>query len=92
MVPILRASFNKLHPQIDSSCLEFEVVTPVVMKSSVFWDITPCSVALLATCFQASFLLDLFFDSEIGGDTFLRNVGRFSKDFMALYPIRLVSF
>jgi hypothetical protein len=22
---------------------EFEVVTPVVMKNSVFWDVTPCS-------------------------------------------------
>jgi hypothetical protein len=32
-------------------------------------------MALLATCFQADFLLGLFFDPEDGGDMFLRNVG-----------------
>jgi hypothetical protein len=70
------------------------------MKSTIFWDITPCSpvirrnitppssgsknkqarnqresrwlVALLVTCFQAGFFLDLFFDPEDGGDMFLR--------------------
>jgi hypothetical protein len=31
-------------------------------------------VALLATCFIAGFLLDVFFDPEDGGDMFLRNV------------------
>jgi hypothetical protein len=29
----------------------------------------------LATCFHADFLLGLFFNSEDGGDMFLRNVG-----------------
>jgi hypothetical protein len=28
-----------------------------------------------ATCFHATFLLSLFFDSEEGGDMFLRNIG-----------------
>jgi hypothetical protein len=32
-------------------------------------------LVLLATCFQAGFLLGLFFDPEDGGDMFLRNVG-----------------
>jgi hypothetical protein len=53
------------------------------MKSSVFWDVTPCSplkanrrfegkyFLQLATCFQAGFLLGLFFDPEDGGDMFL---------------------
>jgi hypothetical protein len=65
----------------------FEVLTAVVMKYTIFWDITPCSPLkvnrrfggiyslLLATCFYAGFLLGLFFDPEDGGDMFLRNVG-----------------
>jgi hypothetical protein len=40
---------------------------PVVMKSTIFSDITPCS--------HAGFLLRLFFDPEDGGYMFLRNVG-----------------
>jgi hypothetical protein len=28
---------------IDSCFLRFEILTVVVMKSTVFWDITPCS-------------------------------------------------
>jgi hypothetical protein len=36
----------------------------------------------------AGFLLGLFFDPEDGGDMFLRNVGRLSKNYTALYPKR----
>jgi hypothetical protein len=49
----------------------FQVLTSVVMKSTIFWDITPCSPVsvnrrfggtyLLATCLLAGFLLNLFF-------------------------------
>jgi hypothetical protein len=52
----------------------FEVLTAVVMKSSIFWVITPCS-KLLATCFHSGLLLGLFFGPEDRGDIFLRNVG-----------------
>jgi hypothetical protein len=50
------------------------------MKSTIFWDMTPCSLlnvdrAQIATCFHAGFLLGLFFDPEDEGDMFLRNVG-----------------
>jgi hypothetical protein len=78
----------------------FEVLTAVIMKSTIFWDITPCrplsqptfrrkiSIALIASCFHADFFLDLFFYPEDGGDMFLRNVGRLSTDYMALCPRR----
>jgi hypothetical protein len=35
---------------------------------------------------QLDFLLDLFFDPEDGGKMFLRNDGRISTDYTALYP------
>jgi hypothetical protein len=64
------------------------------MKSSIFWDTTPCSllkvngisqarnqreIALLPTCFHARFLLGLIFDPEEVGDMFLRNVVDFQR-------------
>jgi hypothetical protein len=58
----------------EKDIVRFEVFTAVVMKSTIFWNITSCS-PLLATCFHAGFLLGLFFDPEDGGDMFLRNVG-----------------
>jgi hypothetical protein len=48
----------------------FEVLTAVVMKSTVFWDMTPCSPLKLS-----DILFGLFFDPEDRGDMFLRNVG-----------------
>jgi hypothetical protein len=36
-------------------------------------------------------LLDLFFDPEDGDDTFLRNVGWLSRDYMVLCPRRQYS-
>jgi hypothetical protein len=35
--------------------------------------------AMLATCFHAGFLLDLFFDPEYGDRMFLRNIGWFQR-------------
>jgi hypothetical protein len=29
--------------EIENKCLRFEVLTALIMKGSVFWDITPCS-------------------------------------------------
>jgi hypothetical protein len=40
---------------------------------------------LHAKCFLAGLLLGLFFDPEDGNNMFLRNVGRFLTDCMALY-------
>jgi hypothetical protein len=48
------------------------------------------SRALFVTCFHAGFLIRLLLvlDLEDGGDMILRNVGRFSMAYMALYPRR----
>jgi hypothetical protein len=48
----------------------FEVLTSVVMKSTIFWDITPLPPAF--TLVSSSFY---FFDPEDLGGMFLRNVG-----------------
>jgi hypothetical protein len=61
----------------------FEVFTAVVLKSIIFWDMTPCSCHLLARWFA-----ELFFDPEDGGDTLLRNVGYNYMDYTASYPRR----
>jgi hypothetical protein len=42
-------------------------------------------LALLATCFHAGLLLRIFFDPEDEDDIFLRNIGCFSTEYMALY-------
>jgi hypothetical protein len=39
--------------------LGFEVLTPVVMKSIIFWDITPCSPLIFNRCFGGTYLLHL---------------------------------
>jgi hypothetical protein len=50
----------------------FEVLTAVVIKTSIIWDI----MHNVKHCclLHAGFLLGLFFDPEYGGDIFLRNV------------------
>jgi hypothetical protein len=58
-----------------------EVLTPVVMKSSIFWDIASWSPVKVnrrfggSTCYllYAGFLFGLMFDPEDRGDMFLRN-------------------
>jgi hypothetical protein len=62
--------------RIESVLLGFEVLTAVVMKSSVFWDITLCSpVEAVKHMLSHRFLLGLVFGPEDGGEMFLRNVG-----------------
>jgi hypothetical protein len=81
-----------------------EVLTAVVMKGTIFWDITPCSPLKVNRRFGGTyllhlhgsvfhlltrwFLLGLFFDPKDGGDMFLRKVGCLAKDYTALYPRR----
>jgi hypothetical protein len=64
----------------------FEVITVVVMKSAIFWDIMPCSLlkvnqALPAASFHSGFLLGLFLNPEDGRGMSLRN-------YTAVYPRR----
>jgi hypothetical protein len=79
----------------------FEVFTAVVMKSTIFWDMTLCSPLSLNRRFGGIYRLHFqlacwfcwtyFFDPEDGGDMFLRNVGYNSTDYTASYPRRWYS-
>jgi hypothetical protein len=53
-------------------CVGFEVLTAVVMRSFIFWDITPCSLLIvsLPPAFTLVSCSDYFFDPEDGGDIF----------------------
>jgi hypothetical protein len=70
-----------LEPSAARVTVGFKVLPAVLMKSTIFWDMTPCSplkvnrrfYTLLGTSFHAGILLDLF-DLEKGGDIFLQNV------------------
>jgi hypothetical protein len=65
----------------------FEVLRAVVMKISIFWDITPSSLLKVSRCFggtchlhlQDRRISQLFFDAEDGGDMLLRNVVDFKE-------------
>jgi hypothetical protein len=64
--------------RVCSSCeheeIRFQVLTKVIMESSVLWGITPCS--------------PLKFDRHFGGDMFLWSVDWFLTDYTALYSRR----
>jgi hypothetical protein len=68
----------------------FEVPTAVVIKSTIFWYIPPCSplkvsrhfggtVILISTLFHAGFLRGFFCDPEDGENMFFRNVIDFQR-------------
>jgi hypothetical protein len=73
-----------------------EVLTEVVMKRSLFWNITSWSHVesnkgyrrICRLHILADFLINLSFEPDHRGDIFLRNVGWFSTDYMVLYPRR----
>jgi hypothetical protein len=82
----------------------FEVLTAVIMKSSIFWDITLCSPLKDNRCFGGTCRLHLQGrrkshernrreasskqSPEDGGDMFLRNIGWLSTDYTVWYPRR----
>jgi hypothetical protein len=70
---------RRLHKFINR--VGFEVLTVVVMKSSLLWNAMPCSLSKLC-------LLALFYDPEDGGDMFFRDVDWLSTDYTELCPRR----
>jgi hypothetical protein len=67
-----------------------EILTAVIMKCSIFWDITPCiplKVCSACNLLHAGFLLDLF-NPEDGGNIFLPNGDWILTYYLALYPRR----
>jgi hypothetical protein len=78
--------FTSLWRIIFYHCVGFEVLIAVFMKSLVYWDTTPCKPrkfqheggskqSSVCHLLHAGFLLGTFFDPEVGGDMFFRNVG-----------------
>jgi hypothetical protein len=83
--------FNKQNYVVHLSCFDqfllvgFEVLTAVVMKSSIFCDITPCSPFIVNRRFGGTYRLHLQGQigcvrysvkaGDNGGDMFLQNVG-----------------
>jgi hypothetical protein len=92
---------TKLHGQVVRTPVRFNVLTEVVMKFSMYWDITRCSRLKInrrfgrkylqsSTCYllHAGLLLDSFFDTENGGDMILRNVSLLPTDYTVMFPRR----
>jgi hypothetical protein len=94
---------------IKEICLDFsvgfEAFTAVFIKSSVFWDITPCSQLEVNRRFGGTYRLHFqgwrisraLLSSacfvqvyDDGAHLFLRNAGWLSMDYMALYPGRQI--
>jgi hypothetical protein len=68
-----------------TNCVGFGVLTAVVMKNTIFWDIMLCIVCWKSL--HAGILLGLF-DPEDGGTMCFWNDGWLSMNYMALHPRR----
>jgi hypothetical protein len=73
--------------------LGYKALTTVAMKSSIFWDTTPCSLVKVNRLFGRKYRLHLqdrrvnqTRNPEDGCDMFLRNNGWLSADYRAVYP------
>jgi hypothetical protein len=83
----MKQHISKGQQRISTCFVGFEVFTAVVMKSIIFWDMTPCSPSSFNRGFGGTYRLHLhvascslvcltyLFDPEDGGDMFLGNVG-----------------
>jgi hypothetical protein len=85
--------------RIRFNCVGYEVLTAMVLKSSIFWDITPCSPWKFKLRFGGTCRLHHhgWRISQVGnhheagskechGDLLLRNPGSLSTDYTAWYP------
>jgi hypothetical protein len=52
---ILFVLFHCNFEETKAAFVGFEVLTSVTMKSSVFWDITPCSLVKVSRCFRGTY-------------------------------------
>jgi hypothetical protein len=70
--------------------LAFEILTVMVMKKCVFWDIMPCSLLKINQHFGGAFwfLAWLTLNPEDEGDMSLQNCCWFPAEDMELYPRR----
>jgi hypothetical protein len=78
--PLHRHSRQNLISIITVIChVGFEVLTVVLMKSTILWDITQCSPLGVNFCMTPAFKMVSWwiycFDPEDGSDMFLRNLG-----------------
>jgi hypothetical protein len=70
-----------------TNCVSYEVLTAVVMKSFILWDIAPCSPSKVNRLFGGKYLCNFqFFDPENGAYFFIWNVCLLSTDCAVLYP------
>jgi hypothetical protein len=78
---------------LTNHCLHLQNIS--ILKSIIFWAITPCSPMSFNSCLSPTCLLvfcwTYFFNLKDGGDMFLRNVGWNSTDYTASYPRRWYS-
>jgi hypothetical protein len=91
-----------------NSCIDGDCRIPcchLLLKCSVFWDITPCSLLKVNCHIRGTYHLHLngcrisparnqhesWWQTENGGDMFLQNVSWLSTGYMALYTIRQTS-
>jgi hypothetical protein len=102
--PVLARRESQIHAK-NTVCLRFEVLTTMVMKNTIFWDITPCSPLEVNRRFGETYRLHLQGRKisqretslkaggklEDGDEMFLRNGGWLSTDYTALYPRRWYS-
>jgi hypothetical protein len=78
--------------------VRFQVLTEASMKIIAFWDIVPCGLVAVDRRFRGAYCLhhqggdggDDNHRPDYEGSTHLRNVGLLQRDYMTLYPRRLL--